>query len=453
MALLLLNDVLILCVLVAVHWYLWRRLVKDVSGRGSPWRRAGTVLVWLFVAVSVGILTAGPDVALFQALRVFAWADLWAALLGYLTLALLLGEVARPLLRRWLARRAARTPDGLGTETDPAPEGPAPGDPAGEVLAGAGRGSGSEASRQSGKGNVGEDLPASAGADGEGSGSDASGDNGTRSTGPPRRLFVARTVAVGATALAAALTYDDAMAGESPSQSPGDGGIEVSLPFTGRWRVENSPARRIPSHGTDMFGGRYAIDFVGVDERHRTAGSRSWRTFLATEPPELYFAFGQPVLAPRSGTVVAVHDGEIDHEGRRSQLALVPYALGQAGRLRQGVNGVAGNHVILSMPESRTFLALAHFQAGSIRVSVGDKVEEGQHLGNCGNSGNSTQPHVHMQAMDSSDLSVARGVPMLFRRFREWPSNPDQFRVRERAMPGERAVVEPLPVPSKAPGH
>ncbi|WP_246531008.1 M23 family metallopeptidase [Streptomyces bathyalis] len=447
MALLLLNDVLLLCVLAALHWYLWKRLVKDVSRQGGPWRRAGTVLVFLFVAISVGILTAGPDVALFQTLRVFAWADLWAALLGYLTLALLLGEVVRPLLRRWFARRAARTPEGPGEETGPARQ-----DPAGEVLAGAGHGSGSEANRQSGKGG-GADGPTSPGPEGEGSGNDAPGDNGTGEAGPPRRLFVARTVAVGATALAGVLTYDEAMASELPSQSPGDGGIEVSLPFTGRWRVENSPARRVPSHGTDMFGGRYAIDFVGVDERHRTAGSRSWRTFLATEPPELYFAFGQPVLAPRSGTVVAVHDGEIDHEGRRSQLALVPYALGQAGRVRQGVGAVAGNHVIISMPESRTFLALAHFQAGSIRVSVGEKVAEGQHIGNCGNSGNSTQPHVHMQAMDSSDLSVARGVPMLFRRFREWPSSPDHFRVRERAMPGERAVVEPLPVPSKAPGH
>ncbi|SCK18907.1 Peptidase family M23 [Streptomyces sp. WMMB 714] len=243
------------------------------------------------------------------------------------------------------------------------------------------------------------------------------------------------------------------MAGEPASPSAWAGAIEVSLPFTGRWRVENSPARRVPSHGTDMFGGRYAIDFVGVDERHRTAGSRSWRTFLATEPPDLFHAFGRPVSAPRDGTVVAVHDGEHDHEARRSQPALVPYALGQAARVRRGVNAVAGNHVVISVPDSGTYLLLAHLRAGSISVSAGEKVVEGQYVGDCGNSGNSTQPHVHMQAMTSADPSTARGVPMLFRRFREWPSGPGHPTVRERAVPGERTVVQPLPTPTATPGR
>jgi hypothetical protein len=61
--------------------------------------------------------------------------------------------------------------------------------------------------------------------------------------------------------------------------------VELALPFTGLWRAQNSPARRVPSHGSELFGERYAIDFVGVDHRHRTAGTRDWRTFLATEPP------------------------------------------------------------------------------------------------------------------------------------------------------------------------
>jgi hypothetical protein len=238
------------------------------------------------------------------------------------------------------------------------------------------------------------------------------------------------------------------MAGELPAPGSGAQGVEVSLPFTGLWRTENSPARRVPSHGTDLLGQRYAIDFTCVDERHRTAGSRSWRTLFATEPPELFFTFGRPLLAPATGTVVVVHDGEPDHEGRRSRLALVPYMLGQAGRLRQGVGAIAGNHVIISLPESGTFVALVHLRAGSVRVPVGGKVVEGQHIADCGNSGNSTQPHVHMQVMDSPDLSVARGVPMLFRRFHEWPSGPERARVRERAVPGEGAVVKPFPLPS-----
>lgn len=221
--------------------------------------------------------------------------------------------------------------------------------------------------------------------------------------------------------------------------------IVISLPFAGRWLAQNSPARRVPSHGTDLFGERYAIDFVGVDHRRRTADSRDWRTFLATEPAERYFAYRRPILAPGDGIVVAVHEGEIDHVGRRSQLTLVPYALGQRARLRQGVGAIAGNYLIIALRDSGAFVALAHLRAGSTRVSIGEEVTTGQQVAECGNSGNSTQPHVHVQVMDSPDLSVARGVPMAFRRFREWPGGAKPIQIRESGLPGEGAVVEPLP--------
>ena len=230
---------------------------------------------------------------------------------------------------------------------------------------------------------------------------------------------------------------------------PGD---RVLAAVRGTVAGQEQPGPAGPESWSDLFGERYAIDFIGVDDRHRTAGIRDWRTFFATEPPKRFFAFGQPILAPGSGTVADVHDAELDHEGRRAQLALVPYALGQAARLRQGVGAIAGNYVTISLPEGGSFVALAHLQAGSIRVSVGQEVVEGQQIANCGNSGNSTQPHVHVQAMDSANLSIARGVPMAFRRFREWPSGARQFQVRERGMPGEGAVVEPLPIPSTAAG-
>ena len=64
--------------------------------------------------------------------------------------------------------------------------------------------------------------------------------------------------------------------------------VVLSLPFTGRWLTRNSPTRRVPSHGTHLLASTYAIDFVGVDDRHRTAGRRDWRTLLATEPVERY---------------------------------------------------------------------------------------------------------------------------------------------------------------------
>ena len=225
--------------------------------------------------------------------------------------------------------------------------------------------------------------------------------------------------------------------------------VVISLPFTGRWLARNSPARRVPSHGTDLLGGRYAIDFIGVDRRHRTAGRRDWRTLLSSEPADRFFAYGRPILAPADGVVVQVHDGEVDHVGRRSQLSLVPYAFGQAARLRQGVAAIAGNYVIIKLRHQEAYAVLAHLRAGSARVAVGEEVRAGQQVAECGNSGNSTQPHVHLQVMDRPDASAAQGVPMRFLRYREWPRGVKQVQIRESGMPQEGAVVEPLLV---APG-
>ncbi|MBM7503218.1 M23 family metallopeptidase [Agromyces aurantiacus] len=218
--------------------------------------------------------------------------------------------------------------------------------------------------------------------------------------------------------------------------------IVLELPFRGRWLARNSPARRVPSHGTHALGTTYAIDFIAVDERGRSAPA-GWRSLLAVERPEAFVGFGQPILAPVAGTVVAVHDGEEDHEARRSQLALVGYMLGQAGRVRRGPAAIAGNHVVLALGPEGPYVALVHLRRGSVRVAVGDVVSAGEQLGECGNSGNSTQPHVHVQAADSIDWSRARGLPIAFR-FRR---HGDDGQVVV-GLPAESEVVEDVAAPA-----
>jgi hypothetical protein len=220
--------------------------------------------------------------------------------------------------------------------------------------------------------------------------------------------------------------------------------VVLSLPFRGTWLAENSPARRVPSHGTHLFATTYAIDFVAVEGR-RTATSRDWRTLLSTEPVERFVAFGRPVLAPAAGRVVTVHDGETDHQARRSQLTLASYALTQGARARQGAGGLAGNHVIIEL-EGRggAYVVLAHLRLGSIRVASGARVTAGQVVGECGNSGNSTQPHVHVQVMDAVDPLIAHGVPMAFRDYRAWRRSGGPPVVVDEGMPDEADVVEPL---------
>ncbi|MFB6609029.1 M23 family metallopeptidase [Agromyces sp. NPDC056379] len=218
----------------------------------------------------------------------------------------------------------------------------------------------------------------------------------------------------------------------------------LALPFSGTWMAQNSPARRVPSHGVDLFGERYAIDFVAVDRQRRTADRRDWRSIFATEPPERFRGFGLPILAPADGVVVAVHDGEPDHDGRRSQLALVPYALGQAGRLRNGVHAIAGNTVTIELRDGGAFVSLAHLRRGSIRVAAGDVIKVGQPIAECGNSGNSTEPHVHLQVMDRADPLHAEGLPLAFRSFTEWRPGSALPSTVETGIPGERSIVETI---------
>ena len=213
--------------------------------------------------------------------------------------------------------------------------------------------------------------------------------------------------------------------------------LTLDLPFRGRWRAEMSPARRVPSHGTDLFGITYAIDFVGVDDRGISA-PRTWRTLL-TEPAQSFFGFGRAITAPIAGTIVSVHDGEPDHVGRRSALTLIPYLLGQAGRVRAGVNAIAGNHVIIAVSPTGPFVGLVHLRQRSLRVGIGDVVSVGDPLAECGNSGNSTEPCVHVQVTDSTDWHTARGIPIRFRAYRSVSTGATV----QSGLPGEREIVEP----------
>lgn len=198
--------------------------------------------------------------------------------------------------------------------------------------------------------------------------------------------------------------------------------LRLSLPFTGAWRTELSPASRVPSHGTHTFGLTYAVDFVGIDARGRSA-PRTLRSFVAVEPPERFQGFGRPILAPVSGVVVEVHDGEADVGGRRSPVTLVPFALTQASRLRRGIDAVAGNRVVIAMeasgPASGPFVSLLHLRRGSLRVRSGDRVEVGEQLAECGGSGNSTEPHLHLHATDSLDWPNASGLPIELSGYRQ----------------------------------
>ncbi|MFT4297495.1 MAG: M23 family metallopeptidase [Micropruina sp.] len=209
----------------------------------------------------------------------------------------------------------------------------------------------------------------------------------------------------------------------------------LDVPGAGLWQARNSPVRRIPSHGTDAFGSSHAIDLVPVDARGRS-GPIDWRTLLGTEDPARFVGWGRPVTAPVAGIVVLVHDGEPDARVRRSLPAYIGFARTQPVRVRRGLPGLAGNSVVLAVADGGPYVLIAHLRNGTVAVTAGQQVVAGQLLGGCGNSGNSTQPHVHLQLSDSTDWTRARGLPFAFTGYRTGGS------VIRAALPGEAQVVE-----------
>lgn len=186
--------------------------------------------------------------------------------------------------------------------------------------------------------------------------------------------------------------------------------LMLAYPGTGLWSVRNSPADRVPSHGTTLFATAHAIDLVPVGSDGRTAPF-GLRALLRSEPADRFPGFGRTVLAPVAGVVVAVHGSSPDHPAHRG-LPSLGYALTQRRRAAGGWAALAGNHVILRTTGGE-FVALCHLRRGSLTVTIGDRVAVGDPLGGCGNSGNSMEPHLHLQVMTSADASSARPVPFI----------------------------------------
>ncbi|MGB5952137.1 MAG: M23 family metallopeptidase [Ornithinimicrobium sp.] len=97
--------------------------------------------------------------------------------------------------------------------------------------------------------------------------------------------------------------------------------------------------------------------------------------------------------------------------------------------------------MVLQLAQRRGYVALAHLQYRSISSAIGDVVRPGQQLGACGNSGKSTEPHVHVQVMDGPDPMAAQGVPIAFLRCREHHRGTDH--VVESGLPAEGSIIEP----------
>jgi hypothetical protein len=199
-----------------------------------------------------------------------------------------------------------------------------------------------------------------------------------------------------------------------PSRRPPRDPVAIASPVRGRWFPANSPADRVPSHGTHELGQTYAIDLVHQPDADADA-ERVPRWPLARRPEE-FPGFGRPIHAPADGVVVRACGWQRDHWSRNSWPGLVFLIFeGFARSLLSPLSGrfVLGNHVVLDLGDG-VYAAFAHLKRGSVRVRRGRRVMAGEVLGECGNSGNSSEPHLHFQLMDHPSAVIAAGLPFTF---------------------------------------
>jgi hypothetical protein len=168
------------------------------------------------------------------------------------------------------------------------------------------------------------------------------------------------------------------------------GRTSFRLPFDGLWYVAWGGLDELHNYHVTIPAQRYAYDFmVWVDGS--TCRGRC-------DTNEDYYAFGQTILAPADGTVVAVVGDQPDR---------TPHTLIQATE--------PGNYVILDIGEGE-YLFIAHMQQGSVQVEAGDWVQTGQPIGRVGNSGGASEPHLHIHLQNAEEFALEgpAGLPLLF---------------------------------------
>jgi len=182
----------------------------------------------------------------------------------------------------------------------------------------------------------------------------------------------------------------------------------VASPVGGAWQAMNSPASRVPSHGVHSLGQTFAIDLIyapaGLSPQPRKGMRR----------PEEFPSFRRPIHAPADGTVVTTYGRGRDHLSRVGSFAMAYMFIEAMFRQLCGTYGLFGNHITLDIGKEK-YAVLAHLRKGSILVKKGQEVHEGELLAECGNSGNSSEPHLHFQLMDHPRATVAMGIPFSFK--------------------------------------
>ncbi|MGD0906291.1 MAG: M23 family metallopeptidase [Candidatus Acidiferrales bacterium] len=165
----------------------------------------------------------------------------------------------------------------------------------------------------------------------------------------------------------------------------------LRLPFKGTWLVLNGGRSLTENRHAVSADQRFAYDIATI-EHGRTFSGDGNRL-------KQHFCFGRAVLAPGAGIVVEAKDGIPDN------IINFPNA-----------SPPEGNHVVIDHGNGE-YSVLAHFKLGSLKVKMGDKVTPGEKVGECGNSGNTATPHLHIHLQNTPVIFTGEGLPMQFQNF------------------------------------
>ncbi|GAB3046864.1 M23 family metallopeptidase [Virgibacillus ainsalahensis] len=167
------------------------------------------------------------------------------------------------------------------------------------------------------------------------------------------------------------------------------------LPFQDEWFVVWGGTNSLLNYHYEYENQRYAYDFLIMNENSTYEGDPTKN--------ESYYAFGKEYLAPADGTVVKVENDVEDNK--------------PVGEMNE--ESSMGNYVILDHGNEE-YSYLAHFKYQSIEVKEGDEVKQGELLGIVGNSGNSSEPHIHFHVADSADPTDSKAIRINFKREEEF---------------------------------
>jgi murein DD-endopeptidase MepM/ murein hydrolase activator NlpD len=186
----------------------------------------------------------------------------------------------------------------------------------------------------------------------------------------------------------------------TPAATPHEGRrtrAKLRLPFgrpaDGGWYVSWGGRDAVSNYHVIAADQRFASDYL-LTGNGRFAANGGRRN-------EDHYCWNQPVLAPAGGRIVSAVGDIADNPSPSVVTPGVP---------------APGNHVVIAHGKTEHSL-IAHFRQGTLAVRVGQKVRAGQLLGLCGNSGNSSQPHVHYHLQTGRSFGEGLGLPAFFNRY------------------------------------